>query len=110
MCKIRRFGLQRDAFGGVIAEFAALFAANDALLGAQNLLTFQLGAIDAVVAGTLDFLLEKHTYPSLLGSLYTNKLGNATLFLLFVQKNDDCSYGKSNCNPKGSRNMDLSGL
>ena len=47
-------------FALLFGLFAALFAGDNALLGTQNLLLIQLGAIYTIAAGTLNFLFEKH--------------------------------------------------
>ena len=62
--KVRSFGFQRDALGRIVAKFSAFFASHNASFCAQNLLSIQLGSVDAVAAGTLDFLFEKHSSKS----------------------------------------------
>ena len=63
--KIQSLGLGGDPLEGVVAEFAAVVTVpDDSFFGAENGILIQFGSVEAVNAGTVDFLTKQHMYLS----------------------------------------------
>jgi hypothetical protein len=87
LVKIQCLGSWWDTLGGVIGEFAALFAGNDAFFDAEDLILFQFGSVDAVSAGLFNLFLKQHTDSSIFFLYYTPIAGKILLLFFCLRRN-----------------------